>query len=372
MDEKELEALKASMNSQSSLNNEQVETPEITNTGLETPEVKVEEPTLNDDDEAKAEAFFEERLAKKTGGKKWADLSKDIEEYQKIKPEYETLKTTPKDEFADDEIRHWNELKKKGVKFDDDFWQLQRADYDKLNPSKDAMKINVELFKLRDENKGLSDKALEFKVRKEYNLDDWSTKDADDLTEDDLVQQELFLRDTQKNLDKLKQTKAERLLSIQPDPKVEQTKQLEQKQRQENWEKFIDNDIAPKITKFKQEFKDDDGTSDFSFEYPKTDIKDVTDRMKAMPKDLNAYWSLFQGEDGKIDDRKVFENMLIVKNKDKILDLAFNNAKALGAKKEISELKNIQFKPKDANSKSTFVPSNEAEAIKQAAKEQLK
>ena len=42
---------------------------------------------------------------------------------------------TPKEEY-DEEIKHLAELKKSGVKFDNDFWELKTKDYEKLKESK--------------------------------------------------------------------------------------------------------------------------------------------------------------------------------------------------------------------------------------------
>jgi len=98
--------------------------------------------------------------------------------------EIKSLLETPQVEFADENIAHWNELAKKGIKIDKEFLELQAKDYEGMD---DPIVIQMEAMRIKPEYKGLSDKTLEIQLNKQYNLAEWIEKEDADFTDDDTV-----------------------------------------------------------------------------------------------------------------------------------------------------------------------------------------
>ena len=125
-----------------------------------------EEKQLNDS--------FSKFLEKKGGKfKSYDEIEKLTSDYELTKAEIEQLKNTPKVEFKSEVLKKLHELDQKGVNIDTDLLALQLKDYDKMNP----VQIKKEAMRLKDENKTISDLALEMKLQKEYAYNDWKDKE---------------------------------------------------------------------------------------------------------------------------------------------------------------------------------------------------
>lgn len=299
---------------------------------------------------------FEDYLAERSAGKynKWEDV--------------ESVINAPKDEFADDEVRHWNELKKGGVKINKEFFELQSLDLESLK--NDPQAILLQTMKLKGEN--LSDRTLKVNIEKKYGVSTWVDKEDSELTDEEAAYKETFIRDANNDLEWLRNFKKERTFIPTLDPAAVQKQEAEKATWQKNWEKFVDDDLTAKATSLSVVINPDTKDS-FEYKISEADRKEVGDIMKLLPKDVNALFSPYLETDAQgnpqINHSKV-QRMLL---RDKVFDQAVINARkdgeAFGAKKEFENIKNLNFKPVESNV-SEGLPSSEEEAFAQAARKQ--
>lgn len=288
---------------------------------------------------------FEEYLAEKSGGKynKWEDLETAL---------------TPKEVFANEKIKHLNELAAKGVDVTSrEFLEIQSKDFEKLDKSDDIL---FEKWKLGEEGKGLSEKSIRHEINKKYNVDGWIDKEDDDLTADDIANQEKMNRDAVNDKQWLIDYKNERTLEKAEDPKVAAAMAEQQKTFQSNWEKFVDSDLVNKITKYTTPIYAKDGKtveSEFNFDISDQDRKEFGSIMKQLPVDTNAFFGQFikKGEDGKVtrDDAALFNMMVRAKNYDKAVALAYSDGAAKEALRIEKEQKNSNFKQNESGQQKT-------------------
>jgi hypothetical protein len=282
---------------------------------------------------------FEEQFAETTGGKfkSW----KEVEE----------LLSAPKEDL-DEEIKHFQELKKSGTKFDREFFDVYTKDYDSMTDAADVLK---EAMRLEEDNKGISDKALEYKLKAKYNFDKWS-EDGEEPTETELVMRELMEQDAERALAKLKERKAN-LLTIKKLEQPDLTAQKEvARQNLLKLEKEIDEELLPKFAKLpivideKVDGKTKEKTVEsFEFETPEADRKWAADTMKLMYSDVSVFWDQFKDEKGEFDKSQVLEMLLWKKNKNNITKAIHQNSFAKGRETEFKEINNVNFKPEGTN-----------------------
>jgi len=294
---------------------------------------------------------FEEYLAEKTGGKfkKWEEV--------------ESVMNAPKDQFVDDEVRHWNELKKKGAKLDRTFFELQSLSLESLKTPKDIL---LQSMKLKEENSGLSDKTLLFQIEKKYGLSNWIEKEETELTDEDIANMELLGRDAKIEYNWLQNYKKERTFVPEVDPAVAQQQADAKAAWQASWDRYVDDNLYGKVTGISVQI--DPATND-SFEYKisEVDRKEMGDIMKTLPKDVNAIFRPFLQEDAQgnpsINHEKVYEMLLKYKIFDQAVSKARQDGEALGAKKELKKIKNVGFVPGEGNTVVETAPKTESEAI---------
>jgi hypothetical protein len=288
---------------------------------ITTEATKVETPVMTEPIKT-----FAQQLEEVSGGK-----FKDWKELEPL--------LTPKEEY-DEEIKHLAELKKQGVKFDKEFWELQTKDYAQMS---DPFEIIKESMRKNPEYEGLSDTVIEHLINDKYKINDWS-EEGEDPTEIETIQAELMKRDALRERQKLVEYKNARTLSKKPnEDELRQQAELH-RSAQLNWESFVDNELAGKVNKLSVVL-DDKSNSTFDFEYPQADKLEVASRMKEMTKDINVFWDQFSDGNGEIDQKKVYEAMLFLKNKDAIIKTAHQNAVAAGREAEVKTIKNIDFTP---------------------------
>lgn len=253
---------------------------------------------------------FDEEFAERFKGKTVADVEQAL---------------TPKEFFANDKIKHLNELASKGVDVTSkEFLELQSLDVDKLDKVDDIL---FEAWKRGEEGKGLSDKTIKFEINKKYNVNEWIDKEDSELTDEDYANREKMSRDGNLKLEWLKAYKNERVLEKQVDPSVSMALAQEATTRQNNWEGFVDSDLVNKITKMSSpiSYKDETGKvveSEFNFEISEQDRKEVGQIMKQLTKDSDTFFNQFKDDKGSPNHNALFTMMLKARNYDKAVALA--------------------------------------------------
>ncbi len=298
---------------------------------------------------------FEDYLKEKTQGKfeKWEDVEQII--------------NTPKEEFADDEVRHWNDLKKKGVKLDKEFFELQSLD---LTGGADGIVdpeyVLLQAMKRKEATQGLSDKTLHVELNKKYNYDEWKGKEEADLTDIDLANREIMLRDAKNDLNYLENYKKERTFVNQPTAEQITQQREEAKRGLERFEQFLDKEVFEKITSLSIPI--DEATKEsFDYKLSEADRKDAINMMKLMATSGDVLLDQFAYKDEKgakqYHHNKIFEMITKAKTFNEAVKNAYNDGKAVGAKTFVKEeIKNVSFTPTDGKTANP-VAQTEGEAL---------
>lgn len=331
------------------------------NTQTETIEKVVSPETKVESTSPPATKTLEEYIAEKSGGKfkSWDEIESKI--------------NAPKVEFANEEIQKLNELAAKGIKLDKEFFEIQNKDYE---TTQDASFILKDALRYRDNMKGLSETTLNVQLNKKYNYNEWKDKDQEDMTPEDLANEEIMLRDAEEAQSWLINFKKERTLPTQVDPKVIEAKNEQARLAQENWEKYVDAELHSKVTNLTTPIEIENGEvkEKFVYEISESDRKEISNTMKLMTSDINVLFNRFMYKDEQgntqINHRKVFEMLVKEKSYDTAVKNAYKDGKAEGAKNFVEkDLKNIDFKAQEGmTNKGT--PQTEAEAIAAAMKAQ--
>ncbi len=302
---------------------------------------------------------FEEEISERTAGK------------FKTFAELEAKINTPAEEL-DEELLHWRDLKKKGIKLDKEFFELQNLNLDK--DEHDPEEILMESMKRKPEFKGLPEATLKRQIDKKYNLSEWIDKAEADLTDDDLDNKALLMRDAQNDLEWLKNYKQERTFVKEPDQATVALNAQNALVAQQNWDNFVDSSLVAKTTNLTVVI---DGTTNEAFDYKvsEADRKEIGNLMKSLTKDGNALFNQYnvKGVDGKIsrDHQRLFTDLLKAKAFDEAVKNSYSDGKAVGGKTQIEAIKNVSFKAAEGQV-SSEAPSNEAEAIREAMAKQKK
>ncbi len=249
---------------------------------------------------------FEDELKERSKGKynKWEEVETEL---------------TPKElKFANDKIKRFNELAEKGVDVTSkEFLELQGLDVEKA----DSL---FEKWKRSDEGKGLSDATIKHEINKKYNVEEWADKDEADLTLDDKANKEKMLRDINLSKDWLTNYKNERVLEKQVDPKVAEALAEDNRVQLNNWDKFVDTDLVNKITKLSVpiSYKDETGKmveSSVDYNVSADDAKYVSDLMKQLPRDSNAFFNQFKDDKGNQNHEALIRMVLRDRGYDKAM-----------------------------------------------------
>lgn len=355
----------------------------LTNTDTAKPDKEAAEKAAALEKEQAEEKLLNESvtkfLEKKGKFKSYEDIEKLSTDYEQTKAEYEKVKNTPpKVEFKNALLNRLYELDQRDVPIDTDLLTLQVKNYDKM----DDVQIKKEAMRLKEENRNLSDAALEAKLHKEYAYNDWKDKPKEELTPEDEANMEIFFSDAKIDKAALLKMKEERLLLKQPtadevakaQSDVETRKANNQKAKQE-WERNVDDVIAVKSSKLEVpvEYKDVEGkliTDNFVFEYPKEDIKLMSDIMKQMPVSGESFWNQFKDDKGNINHNEVFETILLKKNLPNIIANAKRDGIAIGQAMEVAIKKNINMKPADGTPPPN-VAKTEADRMKEGLQKSM-
>lgn len=289
---------------------------------------------------------WDEQFTEKTGGKfkNWEEV--------------ESLLNTPKEEY-DDEIKHLAELKKSGIKFDNDFWELKTKDYEKLS---DPVAILKETMKWKPEYKGWSDEEIDYEIRTKYKQSEWS-EEGEQPNELETMMSKRMLRDSQNDKQWLIDKKNTLLTVNKPDEAAIKLRQDQADLYQRNWEKFVEEEVFAKTTKLSVKL---DEKESFDYDVSDSDKREAAAIMKQMPKDISVFWNLFKDSKGELNHQKVYDLILWNKNKDNIVKIAHQKAINKGAEKEFKTIKNTSYTPNE--SKSTQTSDWRAKAVAEMEK----
>lgn len=284
---------------------------------------------------------FEKYLETKSNGK-----------YKKF-DEIELAINTPKTEFANEKVKHLNDLAAKGIDVTSkEFLELQAIDFDKIEAADDLL---YEKMKRSEEGSRLSEKAIRALINKKYNVDEWREKLEDELTDDDKLNQELMLRDKEDSKDWLKKYKEERTLAQVPDPKIAEAKIENDRLFFENWEKDAESSIK-EITKLSTKLNEKES---FDFEIPAEDRKKILDVVNLLAKDASVPFSKFINKDDKgnisVDKGGIALMLFKAENYDKAVALSASDATAKERLRIEKEYKGIDFKPNEKGTQTTPV-----------------
>lgn len=284
--------------------------------------------------------------------------------------EIKAILNAPKtDEFADDEVRKINDLKKKGIKIDQEFFEIQNLN---LTPDSkgevDTKYVLLETLKRKPETKGYDKEMLEHHIDRKYNVSEWIDKDDADLTVDDKINRATMMRDAQEGLTFLTELKAERTFVKPVDESIVRKQNEERDASFRMFDSIVDSDVVAKVQNLSTVIDDKTGEK-FDYKISEADGKEYGNLMKALARGEKNLFDQFAYTDDKgakqINHQKVFEMLIKNKNYDQAVKNAFNDGKAVGAKAEIKELKNVNFTPSETKAV-TSEPKSEAEAQKAA------
>jgi hypothetical protein len=282
---------------------------------------------------------FDEQLSERTSGKynKWEDVE---------------LSLTPKElKFANEKIKHFNELAEKGVDVTSrEFLELQGVDFEKIDKAEDIL---FEKWKRSEDGEGLSEATIRNDINKKYNIEDWIDKDPSDYNSDDIANREKMARDSNKAKSWLNNYKNERLLEKQVDPSVAEAMAEATRTQLNSWDKFVDSDLVNKITKLSSpiSYKDKAGKtveSQLDFEVSAEDSKYVADMMKQLPRDSNAFFNQFIDNNGNRNHEALAVMMLKARSFDKARALSYSAGAEQRALAIEKVAKNTDFKPSES------------------------
>lgn len=320
--------------------------------------VKVSEPVIEPvviKEEIVADPIksFEDHLAERSGGKykKWEDIEQEL---------------TPKEVFANEKIKKLNELALKGVDVSSkEFFELQSLDFEKMDKPEDVL---FERWKRSEDGKGLSEKVIRHEINKKYNVEAWATKEAEDMTDDDIANREKMVRDFNESKNWLGNYKNERLLEKQIDPSEVKALADAKDQNLKNWDAFVESDLVSKITKLSTpiSYKDEaDKTVESVIDFPVSEKtrKEVGEMMKQLPRNSNAFFDQFKKQDGTRDHEAFALMMLKAKSFDEARALSYSAGAEQRALVIEKASKNTNFTPGESNGgKKQFTTMAEAQA----------
>ena len=307
-----------------------VVTPEVVAPEVVTPEVIPTETVVTP-----VTKTWEETLFEKSGGK-----FKSLEDID--------LALTPKEVFANEKIKHLNELASKGIDVTSkEFLELQSLDVDKITKVEDVI---YEKWKRGEEGKGLSESTIRYEINKKYNVDEWASKEDDEYTLDDKANMEKMARDGQLSKEWLSNYKNERVLEKAVDPKVSEALAEETKQFQNNWEKYVDSDLVNKVAKLSSpiSYKDETGKvveSQFSFDVSEQDRAEAGNLMKRLTQDQNAFFNQFRDDKGNQNHEALISMVVKARNYDKAVAMSYTAGAEQRAIAIEKASKNTNFTP---------------------------
>ena len=294
----------------------------------------------------------------------WEELTggrfKSWDEVAPIINEYETLKNTPQETFANDAVKRFNDYVAKGGKVDKEWMRKAFADYDAME---DPYQILTEKFALE----GLSDDEIEYKLVSEYGKE----MDPEGESLEERAMRAKVKREVNKAKEELKRYQNEVVWTAEGDDKL--NKYLsEQKAQQEAFEaqmkainERIDKDLAAvKLSKIPVSVTDKDANLNISVEFDAGDTKEVMAYVSELTKNTGqAVYNRYKKDDGTFDMAKMALDEYKLRNFDDIVRKVAVNAYAKGAKNEVLAMKNISALHKEEPINVTDLKTRQEQAV---------
>ncbi len=277
------------------------------------PEPKIETPPVK---------TFEQLLEERSEGKykNWDDVNNII-------------KQNP---YADDKVKLINDYVKAGGTLED-YLETQTQNFDTMSP-REVMEYSI----LR-ENPDLTDEEVEYELEKRYAVDKWKTNPED--YEGGIEPKEVriakikYNRETEQARTELKAFQKE--WAIPQKKEVEQPKAVDPK-IQEQWNKDVKTAVDA-LQKVPLKISD---TETFDYVVEEAERTELTKIANELFTDTGKFWNQFKTPEGKFDVKALSEAMFKIRNFEKAIMLASNQARTKGAEKVIKEeIKNVEFKP---------------------------
>lgn len=265
---------------------------------------------------------FEDLLAERSEGKfkSWEEIQAKLSE--------------PKIEFADERVRKINDYIRDGGKLDSDWVYFQNTDFEKIQ---DPFELLSEAMRL--EEPGITDKEIEYRLKNDYKIDDWSEEGAE-ANEVEEVMSAKMAREADKARQKLIAHKTKSSFAVPQKSEADLRKEAEaSKVVQENWEKTVE-DSAKAFEKIPVKIDDKET---FDVIVSDEEKKSLTKMTKAMGKSLAPLLSEFTDKKGNVDVNMLQSFMYKAKNFDNAVKAAWNQALAKGKSEIVKDLKNVNF-----------------------------
>jgi hypothetical protein len=268
---------------------------------------------------------FDEEFAERFGGKKPEEVKAALEgEKEEV--------------FANDQIKFFNELAKKGVTIDANYISAITKNYEGMdNP------LEILAEQIRQDNPKMDEDEIEFEIRTRYRMDEWSAE-GEEPTEIEKIMAKRQLREAEEARVKLIDNRNS-LSFIKPkDPQAEQIAARERLEAQQKFEKTIDTEIVPKVQKLSTEYTDDDGVKHvLDFDIDESAKGRVVPLMKAMGSNAGAFFNQFVGNDKKFNHAKFLEYQYKAENYDSAAKKFFAKGLSIGSEKVVKGIKNVDF-----------------------------
>jgi hypothetical protein len=290
------------------------------------PAQNTDAPPSKKEDAAPVVKSWEEEFAERTGGK------------YKSWDEVEPLLAPKESEFADDEMRALNALKKQGVKFDKEFWEIQGKDFAGM---KSPDEILLESMRRNKDYKGWTEKQLQLELDDKYRKREWS-EEGEEPNEIEELMTARKLRDSENAREELIKLKDSLTIVKQPDPKAAEASQKAIETQRKEWKAIVES-VSGKTSKLAV-VVDDKTKESFDFDVSDSDRKEATEIMEQLGEDPLALFRQFKNAEGQYDNQAVYDAIVRFIKADDRVKVAYQTAKSKGAESEVKGLKNTNFK----------------------------
>jgi hypothetical protein len=266
---------------------------------------------------------------------------------------YEEIETalTPKEVFANDQLKNINELIKNGATNMDEVLAYYGKDFSSMTDAESILKTEM---KMSGKYEGWSDSELTLLIDDKYKRNEW-TEEGEDTNSTEKLQSKLLLRDSAEAKQKLIDKQDQLTIVKEPTQDEQNAWKAEVEKGQNDWNSYVDSELGSKVTKLSTVI-DEKSNEVFDYVYSDAERQGASEMMKSLNADMKFFWNQFNNAEGKLDYKKVYEMLLWNGSKDKMLKVAVRNARAEGAEKEVRDSKNITLGTKKNDGTPQQVP----------------
>lgn len=269
------------------------------------------------------------------------------------------------DVFANDQIKHLNELATKGVDLADIF-RYQSLDIDKLDPSDLEQAKELIKHELRFTHPGITEKELEYEMKFNYQLELKSETYDDDGEEKTRVTNTDEVEASKLKLMRNARVAKENLIVKQKEAELPKANggmsQKDKDELQTKWGAKVEDNLKD-VTKV--DFKiGNKGEETFTYE-----IENI-EKLKNTMSEPDRFLSRYKKPDGQTDMAKFQQDMLAVSEMDNIVKSAFEQGTSVGYENAINGISNLSTESDGGGAQSDHTPTTPAKAVsKKFAKE---